>query len=437
MKINDLPNVLILTGTPGMAAVDFYMALKSRGFEVDLLTLRKVKGYPEFLSVFNFNIRSLPEYFHEKWLNHKRRKISHKVFKAQTVGASMFYSKETEPVVPTSYITRKIKKKYDIVYVVFWSPLFTFETIKAIYEQTGAQVHFRCVDNSPIAGGCHFIGDCSNLQSGCGHCPLYINSPDMDFTKFNVTYRQEFYKTVKPIVYGNTHMMSIYKKSFLLRDYDRLELDKAMVIVDDKCFCPIDKKPIRKKFEIPEEKKYVIAFGSQSLSEKRKGMTYLLNALNIFRHRLTENQQNEIVLLIIGNDIEKIKKDFPFDYIYLGYLPYSALANFYNAADVYLSPSIDDAGPSMVNQSLSCGTPVVAFEIGTAIDMVKGQNTGYCARKKDAEDFAEGIWKCYNQNEEERNRVRENCRELALKMTSEEAFVNNLLTVYKKYQSKC
>ena len=103
-------------------------------------------------------------------------------------------------------------------------------------------------------------------------------------------------------------------------------------------------------------------------------------------------------------------------------------------SNVYLSPTVNDAGPSMVNQSLSCGTPVVAFEMGTALDVVKNHGTGYCAELRNVEDFANGIEHIFRMERKDYIEMRDKCRELALSLTSEKAFVEKFINTYKKYK---
>lgn len=176
-------------------------------------------------------------------------------------------------------------------------------------------------------------------------------------------------------------------------------------------------------------------FGAQSLDDERKGIKYLLQALQTFAARLSNKEKSEVVLLIAGRDIESIKSELPFDYQYIGYVTPAKLPFVYSAASIFVCPSVNDAGPSMVNQSLSCSTPVVAFEMGTAIDMVKGHNTGYCAKLLDSTDLAEGIGKFYKMSYEDYQIVRKECRTIAMKYTSEQAFCNNFQRVYEKYRS--
>ena len=116
----------------------------------------------------------------------------------------------------------------------------------------------------------------------------------------------------------------------------------------------------------------------------------------------------------------------------MGYVNFEVLAKTFSVSNLFLSPSVDDAGPMMVNQALSCGTPVVAFEMGAALDVVKDKGTGYCAKIKDSVDFASGIEGIFRMDSNMYQSVSEKCREVALMTTSNNARVENILEVYHK-----
>ena len=68
-----------------------------------------------------------------------------------------------------------------------------------------------------------------------------------------------------------------------------------------------------------------------------------------------------------------------------------SLSLVYAAADVFLAPSVQDNLPNTVMESLACGTPCVAFDIGGMCDMIEHQQNGYLAKPFDVEDLARGI----------------------------------------------
>lgn len=433
---DQLPRILIISSTDptkslGAYALPVYTALKKHGYEVDFLTKHRVKGHPEF--DYLLDMTRWPNYIRYK-LNKKKNKESiQKTLAIAQTGDHLFdYGREDDPPILPEQILKKIKKKYDIVFIVFWYQMISYQTIEAIYNKLHCQIHLSCVDNQPVAGGCHFIGDCPRLSEGCGCCPGLADGGMDDFTRFNVEFRRNVLKHVRPIIYGNTHMQMINRRSALLRDYDRLET--VYPLVNNEFYHPIEKSVARRQLNIDDSKKFILFFGCSVLSEERKGMRYLIEALTLLQKQLTEEQRKSVLLLIAGNFAEELVCKMPFEYHYLGYVELTQLPTIYSAATAFVCPSIDDAGPSMVNQSLSCGTPVVAFKIGTALDMILHENTGHCAQLRDAEDFAKGILTIFQSTPEEYQTICQECRRVALDKTSEEAFVRKFQHIYEKYK---
>ena len=68
----------------------------------------------------------------------------------------------------------------------------------------------------------------------------------------------------------------------------------------------------------------------------------------------------------------------------------------YNAADVFIGPSIAEAmGKTFLEAQLS-GIPVVCFDKTGPVDIVKHKKTGYIAKYKDDDDLLEGLKFCLN-----------------------------------------
>jgi len=67
------------------------------------------------------------------------------------------------------------------------------------------------------------------------------------------------------------------------------------------------------------------------------------------------------------------------------------LAVVYSAADLLVFPTLAENMPNGILESMACGTPVVAFDIGGVPEVVRPMETGYLAAQKDAADLARGI----------------------------------------------
>ena len=429
------PQILVLSSVdphrgPAVVAEDQYKRLKKAGYDVDFMTLYPVEDHPEYLFVYKTKKVKKWTFTNilRKITDNNRFVQKHRYRDPQ---ACFFYRKETNVQVSTRDIVNSIKKKYDVVVVYFWQEMLTFKSIEAIYDKLRCLFIFRCVDYSPMAGGCHFTGDCKNFETGCGNCPGIGSNKLNDFTRFNVKYRKRVYEKVKPVVSGNGYMQTFYDRSYLLKDYDRRV--RTYFTLDLNHFCEQDRNDSRKLFEIPITGKFIILFGAQSLSDERKGVSYLLNALKILYDKLNEEDRNRILLVLAGRSIDEIKDKLCFDYKHLGFVKADLLPRMYSAVDVFLSPSVNDAGPSMVNQSLACGTPVVSFEMGTAIDYVKDRNTGYCAKLRDSEDFANGIEEIFRMSDSDYQIMRKECRIVSENLSSSDRELKMYKEIFEKY----
>src|SRR5690606_18588812 len=68
----------------------------------------------------------------------------------------------------------------------------------------------------------------------------------------------------------------------------------------------------------------------------------------------------------------------------------------YNAADIFIAPSLAEVFGYVILEALRCGTPVIAFNTGGIPDLIEHKGNGYLAKYKDAEDLAAGIKYCLN-----------------------------------------
>lgn len=407
---------------PGAIAMDHYKAFKQYGYEVDFLTLLPVKSHPEIKYAID---KPYSKYsFHQ--FRYKLVKQFTESYHYKDFG--FFYRKETEPPVPIKLIIDKIDNDYDIIIVYFWQKLLSYKTLESIYDHNIAnpnpKVVFFNADYSTITGGCHFVGNCENYKNGCGKCPMINSKSAKDFTSWNVKFRKAIIEQIKPYVFTNSYMRPIFENSSVMKSGACICSSK--MILDLNKFLRIEKRLLEPKYGITEKDKFVILFGCQDLNDKRKGMEYLIKSLNLFFAGLSKEEKDSVLILTIGNNSKKIYDAFDVRMKHLGFVSVDALPEIYSLANVFLSPSINDAGPSMVNQAIACSTPVIAFEIGSALDVVKDKGTGYCVPLKDIEAFGKSIDRVFRMPKEEYHEMQRTCRDIAEQMHSYKSFIDNI-----------
>lgn len=427
------PKILVLSSCspslgPAIIGEQIYLALKQKGLDVDFMTKYPEPNHPEYLWVVK------KDYDRKLWVRIRRKILwwIAGVWK-QVPGYSFFYTWEKYPPVPSHYVVDAIKKRYDLVIVVFWQTLLSFETIERIYDKLHCQFQFTGVDYSQMSGGCHFTGDCQKYKTGCGECPAVHSNNKNDFTAWNVRFRKRVYEKVRPIVYGNLYMHDFYRESYLLRNAKCEVLPSA--IIDTELFKPMPADQLRMKYTIPSKKTKLVFFACQNLEDERKGFSYLIESLGILKMRL-DTKSSEVLIVTAGKSFAKIKEKIPFDSIGFGYVPMNELPELYSLATLFVCPSVNDAGPMMVNQSLCCGTPVVGFDMGSVKQVVKDKGTGICVPLRDTQALADGMLSILQMSSDEYHRMSERAREVALQTSSYEAQANRILSIYKKYRNE-
>ena len=147
-----------------------------------------------------------------------------------------------------------------------------------------------------------------------------------------------------------------------------------------------------------------------AVKDRNKGFAELKSCLQYYEKQF---DTKDIEVLIFGSN-EKAQLDL--NHIRttdLGLLNDQQLCAAYRASDVMVTPSLSENLSNIIMESLACGTPVVAFNIGGNSDMIDHKLNGYLAKAKDTEDLAQGINYCLNNNVN--NNLSESARTKVLK----------------------
>ncbi|KAA0210399.1 glycosyltransferase [Ignavibacteria bacterium CHB1] len=335
---------------------------------------------------------------------------------------------ETKTYFSSSRFLKKIGFNPDVILVLFMPAFLSFKNLYELYSITGAKILLYPMDFAPMTGGCHWMWDCKRYETGCGLCPA-LNSMDLyDLSHKNIQFKKKYTdKTDIELIAVTTKTMQIISQSYLFKSH---KVHFNPLIINNKSFQPSNKKVARKKFNLPTEKK-IVFFGAVSHG-KRKGLRELTEALKLLSSQMTEEQINGIHLCIAGIANNTDYSDLPFQKTFAGYLKHNDLPDAFNAADLFISPSILDSGPMMVNQSIMCGTPVVAFDTGIATDLVITGKTGYLAKCGDSIDLSKGIKYIIELNKDEYKLMTEHCRNMGLQFMETSKQLQNYLKIFNK-----
>jgi glycosyltransferase involved in cell wall biosynthesis len=246
-----------------------------------------------------------------------------------------------------------------------------------------------------ITGGCHHSFSCDGYLSGCSDCHLFDKKYLKRLVRSQVAIKKKI-ASFKNVYFASPSLWlkNCGESSFIL---DQRKVEWLPNIVPDKIFKVGDKSAARDAFSLPQNKK-LIGFGAKKgVSGDYKGWSFLVEAMKKL-YESTNVSNEDIELVVFGTEGDaKISNLLPYKCHFLGYLYDDfALAAVYRTLDVFVTPSLADNFPSTVLESLSCGTPVVGFEIGGIPDIIDHLKNGYLAKYRSSDDLANGIQFCLN-----------------------------------------
>jgi D-inositol-3-phosphate glycosyltransferase len=187
---------------------------------------------------------------------------------------------------------------------------------------------------------------------------------------------------------------STQKEKLALKQLYDVPADKICVIpcgVNRNLFKPLDKSASRKALGLGEGK--IILFVGRI--ERLKGIDTIIRALPY----LVEIKPK---LIIVGEDgnrkgemdsLKNIAENLGVSEAinFSGLIDYHKLPLFYNAADVSVLPSYYESFGLVTLESLACGTPVVATDVGDSRNIIIQGETGYILSENTPEQLSEKL----------------------------------------------
>jgi len=242
-----------------------------------------------------------------------------------------------------------------------------------------------------ITGGCHHSFACEKYTLKCSGCQMFPARERYELPALEFAKKQRLYQKYDNLFFvaPSKWLYELAKRSALTRDKPVYHIPN---VINTGLFKPVAKKVARQVLNLDADDT-IIAFGAASPRSPYKGWEYLRQALTLL-YQAHGGDKLSVVIFGSSHD-EQIARAIPFKTTFLGRLrdDYSTVLA-YNAADVFVAPSLADNLPTTVMESMCCGTPVAGFEVGGIPDMISHKENGYLAKYKDAQDLADGIQYC-------------------------------------------
>lgn len=248
-------------------------------------------------------------------------------------------------------------------------------------------VVWRLSDMWPLTGHCLYSYDCERWRTGCGQCPLLDDPAALTFDTTRLLWR------IKRLAYSRSRLVLVAPSRWmagLVRESPLLSSFPVHVIpngIDTAVFRPMPREAARAILDLPIDR-FIILFSAQFLADRRKGGAIVRELLERFQAAGLQ----DITLMVVGAGASEWGDGLPFPVRGLEAVSNDELmAACYAAANVFVFPTLAENLPNGVLESMACGTPAVAFDVGGCAEAVRHMETGYLARYRDVADMTSGV----------------------------------------------
>ncbi len=337
----------------------------------------------------------------------------------------------------TDITTLREFKEADVIHLHWVNQGFlSLSNIRKIIA-TGKRVVWTMHDFWPATAICHYPQDCTNYKDGaCQSCRLLQGDSALSDSssrslsessscsssrKASPTCLSARVWQRKADAYSCGNVTFVTCSRWLKEQVEDSLLLKNNVVtdipnpIDTRVFCPHNKEEARRALGLPTDKRLILVV-SQRVTDPRKGMSYMIDAVETLANeqaKVSERQTNiqrnlreNVGVVILGGHAEDFIDRMTLPVYPLGYVSDPRMiVSVYNAADVFVLPSLEDNLPNTIMEAMACGVPCVGFRVGGIPEMIDHRVNGYVAEYKNAADIAEGIrWVLQDADREELTR---------------------------------
>lgn len=367
-----------LRGGAGIAASRLHAALRAAGVQSRHLVRYKAGTDPDTYAADVPDLATSPEglladVVQRAFIDARRTPVSNTLFTIDYPGIDI----TPHPVV----------RHCDLINLHWVSGFLSLESTRRVFG-SGKPVVWTLHDEFQYTGGCHYSAGCTGFTRDCESCPQLRDDP-LGIAPGRLRDRIAMLRDAPlTIVCPSEWIRQRALRSTALGPFRSITIPNSVPI---DLFCPGSRGEARARLGLPVDRPCIL-FGSENHREMRKGFVELMEAIESVR--TTERGRaalNDATILCFGRPSPELIET-RLNVTALGPVDDPArLRDAYRAADLFALPSLEDNLPNTILESLACGTPIVAFDIGGIGEAVIDGATGWLAPERDTLAFGERL----------------------------------------------
>lgn len=328
----------------------------------------------------------------------------------------------------TARLIRKIKKfKPDVVHIHELHAYFVnhAKVMKYLKKKEIPTVWtFHC--EYMYTGKCGYANDCTKFMTECHHCPQLNEYPKtiaLDFTRHMFRVKKKLFEGYQNLnlVTPSSWLKDRVNMSFL-KDFNTQVIHNG--IDTNNIFKMRNVDHLVDELKIDQENLILLSIAPNIMSNRKGGALVLKLAEKLIDF--------PVQFIMIG--AESLDIEVPKNVILLGNMrDQTRIADFYNLADAMLLFSQKENFPTTAIESLSCGTPLLAFDTGGTRETAQegfGTFIPYADIKQAEKLIRDHIIT------KKTDELKKSCSEIYRKLYSPETMYENYEKIYLKYDPK-
>jgi glycosyltransferase involved in cell wall biosynthesis len=293
--------------------------------------------------------------------------------------------------------------------------------------RSGKPVLWTCHDMWPFTGGCYHNRGCNNYQVACGNCQ-YLRQPKPN----DLSHRVFLKKQQLNLNYSNLHYVT---PSHWLADIGAASgvglREKPQVIpngIDTTRFAPDTKIQRQQSERRHQTGRLKVLFVASNLSNRYKGFREFCAIV-----QATVQQGIPIDFTVVGGrQPEDVSvAGFPIQFLPAVGTP-EALIALYREHDAYITTSLEENLPTTVIESIACGTPVLAYNVGGMADIISEGKEGYLFPLQAVEAVVTRLAALYSADAAAWVELQNACRAKAVQVFEQQVVTAAYLDTYKR-----
>jgi glycosyltransferase involved in cell wall biosynthesis len=238
-----------------------------------------------------------------------------------------------------------------------------------------------------LTGHCAYTINCNRWQSGCGSCPDLVRYPGIKHDRTKLNYK------IKNRIFNNSVLSFATPSNWLMKQLEKrniFPLSKKVIPngINQEIFHSSNRLYSKAKLGFQPDDILVLYIAAKGQNNPYKDYHTIIAAIEILSTIISSN----ICFICIGGDLSN---DRFFKNVRIIELPFikesSVISDYYRAADIFLHAAKADNFPTTIIESLSCGTPVIATNIGGISEQIIDGETGFLIQPNDPFSIAKKI----------------------------------------------